>query len=121
MKTIALVIIVAGITPTAVAAGLSIRAVWQGGQPSDAVLWGGNALSNWVYCAAWVIEGTKPMIVWHGLLAAVCTYMWWRHRDRDGKGKKALKELGAKSRARIASLVEQMTPSPIQTPVRGSV
>lgn len=49
------------------------------------------------------------------LLAVVYTIAWWRNR-RKGRGRKALKELGAKSRARVRSLVRRMTPSPIPSP-----
>lgn len=50
-----------------------------------------------------------------GSLAAYWAWMWWRGR-RKGRMKKALKELGAKSQARVDALVERLTPSPIPSP-----
>lgn len=60
--------------------------------------------------------------VWSYVPGAVATVyfavQWWRNR-RNGRWKKAAKQLGAKTRARVASLVENMTRSPIPSPVGG--
>ncbi len=44
-------------------------------------------------------------------------WLWWKNR-RKGQGKRAMKTLGAKSRAKIEVMARQLTPSPIPSPVR---
>jgi hypothetical protein len=54
--------------------------------------------------------------VFFGSLAVAGIWLWWINR-RKGRGKKALRQLGAKSKARVDALVRQMTPSPTPSPV----
>ena len=54
-----------------------------------------------------------------GAIAAIwCAIDWW-HNRRNGKWKRAARALGAKSKARVEALIENMTPSPIPSPVGG--
>lgn len=46
-------------------------------------------------------------------LLGLLIYSWFGDNDRDKKMKKALRELGDKSKARVRVLVDQMTPSPL--------
>lgn len=62
-----------------------------------------------------VIDASLMWAVIYGLFAAYFTWLWWRGR-RNGRRRKALKDLGAKSRARIEAMVRQMSPSPIPAP-----
>lgn len=74
------------------------------------------AIAFWMYFVSDVIAGSPTFLtVGQGLFAAFYTWLWWRNR-RKGRWKRAAKELGAKSRARVEALVEQMTPSPIPVP-----
>lgn len=74
------------------------------------------AIGNWVQFLAFVLAQDPFGSALTGLAAAYFTWLWWRNR-RSGRGRKAFAELGAKSRARVQSLVDQMTPSPIPSPV----
>lgn len=76
------------------------------------------AVGCWIAFVTAVLDGDAFFTAANGLLAAWFTWKWWKNR-RSGRGKRALKDLGAKSRARIERLVRQMTPSPIPTPVGG--
>jgi hypothetical protein len=76
--------------------------------------YGLSAVGCWVGWLACVVERLEGAGVIWGLLAAYFTWQWWKRRK--GRGKKALKELGAKSRARVEALVRQMTRSPIPSP-----
>lgn len=74
------------------------------------------------YAAGWwlgfissVMDTSPPWTAITGLIAAIYTWLWWKNR-RKGRGRRALRELGDKSRRRVAALVEQMTPSPIPSP-----
>lgn len=77
------------------------------------------AVSSWMQFVAFTIQGHHFGATVLGLLGAYWTWQWWKNR-RNGRGRKALKDLGAKSRARIEALVEQMTPSPIPSPAGGA-
>lgn len=76
------------------------------------------AIGNWVSFIANVMEGSTIWAALFGLLAALFTWLWWKGRRR-GRGRRALRELGAKSRARIEAMVRNMTPSPIPSPAGG--
>lgn len=76
-----------------------------------------QAIGMWIGFVSVVADGSMWATV-NGLLAIWCTYVWWKNR-RNGRGKKALRELGARSRARVEAMVRQMTPSPIPSPVGG--
>lgn len=80
--------------------------------------YGTYAIACWLAFLSNVIDRSPDWATWSGLLAVVCTYLWWKNR-REGRGKKAAKALGAKSKARVQALVRQMTPSPIPSPVGG--
>ena len=90
-----------------------IRRWSQPGMPHET--YGFWALSATGFCVYDVITGNTGWAVFQGCLAAYWAWMWWRGR-RKGRMKKAAKELGAKSRARIDALVERLSPSPIPTP-----
>lgn len=76
------------------------------------------AIANWIMFAAQVLNGDRVWAAIHGLLAVYMTWSWWRNRPK-GRGRKALRELGAKSRARVQALVDRVTPSPIPSPAGG--
>ncbi|WP_141576199.1 hypothetical protein [Actinomadura sp. WMMA1423] len=73
------------------------------------------ALGLWLAFIANVIDVSPVWSAIYGLAAAYYTWRWWKNR-RNGRGRKALRELGAKSRARVQALVDRMTPSPIPSP-----
>lgn len=58
--------------------------------------------------ADWLAAG------WFLLLAAAAAFWWWR--NGGGRWRRAARELGAKSKARVEALVERMTRSPIPSP-----
>lgn len=66
-----------------------------------------------------VLEADALGTAINGLFTAWFTWLWWKNR-RNGRRKRAMKDLGAKSRARIEAMVRQMTPSPIPSPVGGA-
>lgn len=75
------------------------------------------AAGSWLAWITCVMEQLMAPGVVFGAEAAYFTYLWWK--KRKGRGKKALKQLGAKSRALVEALVRQMTPIP--SPVGGGV
>lgn len=77
------------------------------------------AIGNWLSFLAKVMDTSPGWAAFFGLLATWFTWLWWKNR-RKGRGRKALRELGAKSRARVQALVDQMTPSPIPSPAGAS-
>jgi hypothetical protein len=79
---------------------------------------GAYAIAGWLAFLSNVIDQSPGWSTWSGLVAAFCTYLWWKNR-RNGRWKKAAKALGAKSKARVQALVRQITPSPIPSPVGG--
>jgi hypothetical protein len=83
-----------------------------------AVEFGFYAVGSWLVYFANIIDFSLGWAVVFGAIAVLCTYAWWKNR-RKGRGKKALKQIGAKSRARVQALVRQMTPSPIPSPAGG--
>jgi hypothetical protein len=66
-----------------------------------------------------LVDGAVVGAVINGSCAAVCAYLWWKGR-RKGGWRRAARELGAKSKARVEALVEQMTRSPIPSPASGA-
>lgn len=72
------------------------------------------AFTNWIGFVDQLVVG-DPFAPGNGLIAAFFTYLWWKHWPR-GRGRKALTNLGEKSRALIRSLAERVKPSPL--PVR---
>lgn len=76
------------------------------------------AVGWWMCFLAQVMEGDPVWAALDGLVAAAYTVAWWRNR-RKGRGRRALREIGAKSRARIEAMVRQITPSPIPSPTGG--
>lgn len=76
------------------------------------------ALGWWVTFISRVLDPSPLWTSISGLLAVLYTYLWWRNR-RGGRGRKTLRELGAKSRARVEALARNMTPSPIPSPAGG--
>lgn len=71
---------------------------------ANGLCWVGNA-----------VDGNILGEILSGAPAVVFAWLWWRNRPR-GKGRKALRELGAKSKARVEALVERLTRSPIPSP-----
>lgn len=75
------------------------------------------AICGFIQFLVKVALGESSGAVFTGTLSAVVAYLWWRNR-RKGGWKKAVRQLGAKSRARIEQLVENMTPSPLPSPAK---
>lgn len=73
------------------------------------------ALSATAFCVYDVVTSSTGWAVFQGSLAAYWAWKWWQGR-RKGRMKRAAKELGAKSRARVEALVERLSPSPIPVP-----
>ena len=73
------------------------------------------ALANWLNFVAGVINANRWLAILSGLCAVWMTWLWWNNR-RNRRRRRALRELGAKSRARIAAMVRNMSPSPIASP-----
>lgn len=73
---------------------------------------GAFAVANWLLFIGDVMREEALWAALAGPCAVLFTWLWWKNR-RKGNGRKALKQLGEKSRARVAALVERMTPSPI--------
>ena len=72
----------------------------------------------WLWFLSAVADGDIGQAVLDGLFASLWTWLWWKNRPR-GRGRKALRELGDKSRQRVQELVDQMTPSPVPSPAGG--
>lgn len=71
---------------------------------------------NIVWLVQDVITHDRFSLIW-GTVWTILAIWWWR-RNGGGKGlKKAAKELGEKSRAKVQELVDNLTPSPIPSPV----
>ncbi len=49
----------------------------------------------------------------HSFFAAVAIWLWWNNPNGGGKAKKAARELGDKSRARVRALVDALMPQPV--------
>lgn len=62
-----------------------------------------------------VLAGSMYGEVLHGSLAVMFAWLWWRNGG-GRRMKKAARELGAKSKARVAALVGNLKPSPVPTP-----
>jgi hypothetical protein len=76
-----------------------------------AVDWLGVAVSNTVVCG---LLGQQNLAVGSGASALVAlAVLWWRRRRPD----RAVRELGAKSRVRIADLIRAMRERAIPRPV----
>lgn len=75
--------------------------------------------SNALYSIANMINGDIGLAIFNGSLAAIIAILWWR-RGGGKRTKKAARHLGEKSKARVQALVEQMTPSPVPSPVGAS-
>lgn len=76
------------------------------------------AVSLWMAFVASLLIGDLIDAAIFGAGAALATWFWWKHR-RKGRGRKALRELGDKSRRRIQALVDNLTPSPVPSPAGG--
>ena len=72
------------------------------------------AVGWWLWFLSDVMGGFRTAVV-SGLMAILYSWLWWKNR-RNRKRRRALRDLGAKSRARIEAMVRQMTPSPIPSP-----
>lgn len=112
---IADVISLAALAPGALGVYCYFGVVRRGRVELTACSYAAFAVALWLLFIANAMTGDAFWATVDGLLAVVYTIAWWRNR-RKGRGRKALKELGAKSRARVRSLVRRMTPSPIPSP-----
>ncbi|WP_433233922.1 hypothetical protein [Actinomadura nitritigenes] len=72
----------------------------------------------WLFFLAEVMKGEPFWSTVDGTIAALYTRSWWNNRPK-GRGRKALRELGDKSRRRIQALVDNLTPSPVPSPAGG--
>ncbi|MFV2172265.1 hypothetical protein ACFHW2_12230 [Actinomadura sp. LOL_016] len=76
------------------------------------------AIGFWLAFIACAVSQDVFRTAFFGSGAVLFTWLWWKNRPR-GRGRRALRELGAKSRARVRALADRMTPSPIPSPVGG--
>jgi Flp pilus assembly protein TadB len=74
-----------------------------------------SAIAGFILFVANVIDGSIGWAAFQGSLAVMFAWLWWRNGG-NRRMKKAARELGAKSKARVDALVEQMKPSPIPVP-----
>lgn len=82
-----------------------------------------SALSSWI-CFVWAVSAQISLgVAFFGLAGAFFSWLLWQFRGggRGGRGRKALRELGEKTRARVQAMVERMRPSPIPSPAAGWV
>lgn len=99
------------------AIGRTVAALfWRRTARAAHITYGLFAIGYWLGFLGSVMEANPLGAVLYGLLAAFFTWLWWKGR-RKGRGRRALRELGDKSRRRIRALVDQITPSPIPSPV----
>lgn len=89
------------------------------GAIADSTYYGFAAVLNGAVFLMLIFDGQPGWAALSGIAAAINAYMWWRNR-RKGKWKRAARELGAKSKARVEALARQMTPSPIPSPAGAS-
>ncbi len=73
------------------------------------------AIAFWIWFVAAALSHDQASAAIEGFFAILNTYLWWRNR-KNRKRRRALQELGAKSRAIIAGMSAKLTPSPIPTP-----
>jgi hypothetical protein len=103
-------------------AAVTVAAFWFAGKrmwiqnPAELAL---AAVVNLAVFIAELLDGAVVGAVINGSIAAVCAYLWWKGR-RNGKWKRAARELGAKSKARVEALLENMSPSPVPAPAGAS-
>jgi hypothetical protein len=105
---------------TFIAVSTALAGIWARAKHDDAEI--GNALLA-IANAVMVVAG---VIAHHHLLTALCTFnaaaaiwMWW-NGGGGRRTRKAARQLGAKSKARITAMARRMSPSPIPSPVRCS-
>lgn len=73
----------------------------------------GIAVISNLFCAmSNFMDGRLGWGAFNATTAALLAWAWW-NKGGGKRTKKAARELGAKSRARVEDLVRQMTPSPI--------
>lgn len=83
-----------------------------------------DKIAEGLLCLLWsglflgaVAQGNTGFAVVNGVMAILHGYLWWKNW-RNGGGKKAALELGAKSWARVQNLIDNMKPSPLPSPAR---
>lgn len=105
----------AGVAVNAPALGLLMAGVLRADPDMEHIAYGLYVVGCALSFIGNVLDGSHGWAAFWGVLAAYFAWRWWKNR-RKGRGKKALKELGDKSRRRVQALVDQMTPSPIPSP-----
>lgn len=98
---------------------LSISTVFRPAPEQDHIADGLYAVGLWIGFIANVIDTSPVWAAVYGLGAAYYTWRWWKNR-RNGRMRKALRELGAKSRAKVQVLVDRITRSPAPAPSGGA-
>ena len=88
---------------------------WMG----KAVYYGTAAVLVALHTLADLVAGNAMSSVVGAVATSYFAVLWWRNR-RKGRGRRVAKQLGAKSRALVEALVENMTRSPIPSPAGGS-
>lgn len=83
------------------------------GMPHES--YGLMAAGSLMFSLSAVVSRSVGFAAFQAGLTGIYAWLWWKGRRR-GRMKKAAKELGEKSRARVQALVDQLTPSPIPTP-----
>lgn len=73
------------------------------------------AIGNWlVFLNAVAVENYTATAI-NGSIAAVTTWLWWRNGGGP-RTRKTVRQLGAKSAARITALVRNIGPAPARVP-----
>jgi hypothetical protein len=72
------------------------------------------AVASWTAVIDDVLSHDPIRMAIEGALALWWTWLWWN--NRNGQDRRAARELGEKSRARIRALVTSLTPSPAPSP-----
>lgn len=70
------------------------------------------AAGSWILLAAAVATDDLLMGSINGLAAVLMTWLWWKG---GGRARRAFRQLGAKSTARISALVRNLAPTPAPT------
>ncbi len=74
-----------------------------------------DTAANALIAAGWALVPDWFLAAFAGIVTVVCLWTWWR---RNKERRRALRELGARSRARIAAMVTRMRERPARPVLR---